>query len=201
MIDDLLGLDITLFWLVNGSHAAALDVFFAAVTFLGTGWVAAPLMVAIVSLRPPPGRLNRIIIMAAVAISVSGLVNSATIKPIVRRPRPLRYFASHPERVPAGEEGRPMKVHVIGKPLRYRSFPSGHTNTAFAAGSVLIVLYGGWAWSALVPAALVGYSRIYLGVHFPLDVLVGATLGGGIAWAVMARSRRWWREDTKGEAG
>lgn len=199
MPNQLLSFDIVLFWLINGAHNRVLDAFFGAVTLLGAGWVAAPVMVTIVSLKPPRGRLNRIIVMSAVAITLSGLVNTVTIKPLVNRPRPLTYFAEHPERVPVREEG-PLSVHVVGRALRYRSFPSGHTNTAFASATVLIVLYGGWAWLALLPAALVGYSRVYLGVHFPLDVVVGAVLAVAISWPVMARSKYWWREEKPDEA-
>jgi undecaprenyl-diphosphatase len=65
-----------------------------------------------------------------------------------------------------------------------QSFPSGHTSTAFALATTLSLQNK--QWHIIIPAyawaTSVGYSRLYLGEHYPTDVLAGAFIGAGSAW-------------------
>jgi undecaprenyl-diphosphatase len=105
----------------------------------------------------------------AVAFGLSSLA-STTIKALVDRQRP------------SGD-------HVIDLPTS-ASFPSGHATTAFAAAVALSLLVPRWRWPALALAALVAYSRVYLGVHYVTDIVAGAMLGSAVAWLVVAGARR-----------
>jgi undecaprenyl-diphosphatase len=70
------------------------------------------------------------------------------------------------------------------------SFPSGHTATSFAGATALSLLYPRGAPAFYVLAAAIAYSRLYVGVHFPLDVLGGVVIGVATALLLLAAARR-----------
>ena len=71
------------------------------------------------------------------------------------------------------------------------SFPSGHTSAAFCFSTITIVIFGGVFVVMLVWAALVGASRVVIGVHFPGDIAAGAILGSGIAIGTASMLSLW----------
>jgi undecaprenyl-diphosphatase len=104
----------------------------------------------------------------------------------IARPRPLITFAPM---LAAGE----VYIHVVGEALQYRSFPSGHAQAAASVFTYLWFLYprqAVWWGLGMVLAAL---GRIYVGAHFPADVLVGACLGSLSTCGVVVVQRRWAR--------
>jgi membrane-associated phospholipid phosphatase len=78
----------------------------------------------------------------------------------------------------------PLEIFPYRKNINGQSFPSGHTSLAFASAASLSIQYK--KWYVTVPAYLwatsVAYSRVYLGVHYPSDVLAGAAVGIGSAY-------------------
>ena len=72
-----------------------------------------------------------------------------------------------------------------------KSFPSGHTSSAFALATSVSLCYP--KWYVIAPAYLwaftVGYSRMHLGVHYPTDVLIGALIGSACAWGTWELNR------------
>ncbi|MDN3656072.1 phosphatase PAP2 family protein [Ferruginibacter paludis] len=105
-------------------------------------------------------------IFGAIAIEV---IISETMKEAFHRQRPAEKY--------------PLEVFPY-KNISGRAFPSGHTSLAFATAASLSLQYK--KWFVTVPAYLwstmVAYSRIYLGVHYPSDVLAGAAVGIGSAY-------------------
>jgi undecaprenyl-diphosphatase len=68
-------------------------------------------------------------------------------------------------------------VYTCSNPLKDYSFPSGHTTAAFAMAVVFAIHYPMLALSIIPLAMLVGISRMYLGLHYPTDCLIGALIG------------------------
>ncbi len=151
--------------------------FFSKITHLGNG-----LVLAVLVLLPlfvfDRARFRRHGVPMVIAVALSGGVVNL-MKIAVDRPRPERYFE------PSGVE-----VHTpLGTPGD-KAFPSGHTQTAFGAATYLSCIYPTAAPLFLSLAALVGLSRIAVGVHYPLDVVVGALFGVTFSLAAFLWVRR-----------
>ncbi len=151
-----------LLFIQDGIRNPALTPVFTAITVLGNGAVIWILMAMGLLV---PRRTRRTALTCAVALLVSLLVNNAALKNIVGRIRPY--------------DAIPGLIPLIGRPWDY-SFPSGHTASSFAAAWVLYRrLPKRFGIPGLVLAGLIGISRLYLGVHYPTDVLFGAVSGIG----------------------
>lgn len=122
-------------------------------------------------------KTRRVGVAALLALLIGFLITNLTLKPLVARPRPW-----------LDVEGL---VNLLGESA-YRSFPSGHSTSAFAFAFAL--LFGApnkWLkWAAMIVAILMGLSRLYVGVHYPTDVLGGILVGllaGWLAWQISKR--------------
>lgn len=124
-------------------------------------------------------------ILAGCALLFSLLFTNLGLKLLLTRPRPYTVV-----------EGL-IPLLTSGDP---NSFPSGHTSAAFAAGLVWAkTLPKGWMRrAAVIQAVLMGLSRLYVGVHYPSDVLCGALVGTVCALLALWVGRVWQRrENTK----
>ena len=83
---------------------------------------------------------------------------------------------------------RPSSRYAEPQPLVHApldgSFPSGHASTSFAAATMLTFARPRWAPAFFLLALAIGFSRVYVGVHYPLDVVGGAVLGILVATAL-----------------
>ena len=112
------------------------------------------------------------VLFAILAVVAADQISSAGIKPIFDRERPFHVI-----------EGTRKLIDAHAS-----SFPSSHAANTFAAGTFLALRFRRW-WPILLIPLVVSYSRVYVGAHYPLDVLAGAGLGAGIGFAFAALER------------
>jgi undecaprenyl-diphosphatase len=128
----------------------------------GIGWILLACALILIS------RTRKTGIALFLAVGIEVILCNILLKPLVARSRP---FVLNPE------------VHLmITAPLDY-SFPSGHAAVSFACASVLWLKKSRWRFLFAALAVVIAFSRLYLYVHFPTDVLAGAFIGilAGIA--------------------
>jgi undecaprenyl-diphosphatase len=152
-------------WVVE-HRIAAFDWFFEALSYAGSfGIVWLVIAVAISGFSwSRPWLWTRVGAAILLAESVSG-----ALKLWVERDRPP---VSHP-----------VPETLVELPSTY-SFPSGHATVSFACATVLVLAVPRLRVPLFAFAALISFSRVYVGVHYPFDVLAGAVLGVAIAIAL-----------------
>ena len=145
-----------------------LNGFWKAITFLGNGgwfWIALALLLLI------PQRTRKVGAAALFSMLICFLITNVALKNLIARPRPYVTVSSiYP---------------LIPKPGEY-SFPSGHACVSFASAFIYYrMMPRKYGICALVLAGLIAFSRLYVGVHYPGDVLGGilvAWLGSMLAY-------------------
>lgn len=150
-----------LLWIQECVRQGVLDPLVKLYTTLGNAGIVW-IVVSVAMLCWKPTRRAGATALCAMVLGL--LCTNVVLKHLVSRPRPYTVV-----------EGL-IPLLTSGDP---NSFPSGHTCAAFAAGVAWFgtAKKGGWRAAALIQAVLMGLSRLYVGVHYPSDVLAGAVIG------------------------
>jgi undecaprenyl-diphosphatase len=165
-------LDIRLFELINRRHTnLLLDWVMPRVTVLGLGGIQL-LAVGLVWWLHRTGPIGHTLWWTTL---LAFLLSTAIVHLIKRRVKRLRPVA-HTE------------VRFLVAETRHGSFPSGHTATTFAIATILAWHFPAWAVPLFILSAVIGYSRVYVGVHFLSDVLVASVIGIASGALVLLRT-------------
>jgi undecaprenyl-diphosphatase len=195
-------MDQQLLFLINHTWAhPALDRLMAVMSSFDFWW---PFLVAVGVVAALFGgfRMRAMLLTAGLAIAMTDAVAVRMLKDAVGRPRPhevlegvhtLDLALARPRflalAMPLREDYSVARI----RPQRGNSFPSAHAANNFAVAAVCAAFFRRWGWLLFVPAMLVAYSRVYVGSHWPLDVLVSSLLGLGIGLLVVAAVEALWR--------
>ena len=146
-------------------HNPLLDRLMVAITKLGDAGIVWIILTVILLLIPKTRKSG---VYMAVALIADLIICNVILKPIVARIRPYSINQT---------------VHLLVTPLKDYSFPSGHTAASFASVSALY--FAGrkrMAAGTLIVSVLIAFSRMYLYVHYPTDVLGGLIIGLLCGW-------------------
>lgn len=171
-----------LLFLQNSVRMPVLDTIFLFITRLGDAgviWIALGLALCL----PKKTRKTGVTVLLALLLML--VVNDLILKNIVARTRPYEVI-----------EG----LQSLDGVKRDYSFPSGHTASSFAAVGVMLQrLDKKWSIPALILAILIAFSRLYVGVHYPSDVLGGLVVG--VLLSLLAVYLVRWVEKKRGSMG
>jgi undecaprenyl-diphosphatase len=157
-------------WVVH-HRTGGLNWLFEALSRAGTFgaiWIVIALVLALA------WRRWGVLVVTAAAVALADLAATG-LKVVVDVERPSARYATPKTLVPAPKD---------------HSFPSGHAATSFAAATVLTAFAPRLAPAWFVLALAIGFSRVYVGVHYPLDIVGGAALGVATALLLLAAIRR-----------
>lgn len=153
-------MEIEILNMVQGMRTSLLDVFMSNITKLGNAGIVW-IVLTIVLLFIPKTRKSGLIL--AVALIVDLILCNGILKPFIARTRPF-------------DVNTAIQL-IVAKPHDY-SFPSGHTAASFTAVMALYLAGEKKMWKvSLVLACLIAFSRLYLYVHYPTDILGGIVTG------------------------
>ncbi|MDF2610744.1 MAG: phosphatase family protein [Lachnospiraceae bacterium] len=160
MITVLNGLDLRILETISQYiHNPVLDKIMIGLTTLGDSgllWILFGMILIITK------KYRYVGVMVLCALLLNFIVVDGILKNIIQRPRPF--------------EAIPTLNLLIEKPLSY-SFPSGHASSAFAAAGILIYGFKKYRFYIIALAGLMAFTRIYLTVHYPTDILAGMIIG------------------------
>lgn len=153
-------------WMATNLRNPLLNFVMPIITMLGDAgifWIACAVLFLIFP------KTRKMGLTMGVSLLIGLLLCNVTLKPLIDRIRPYDYSQEYMQYLMTS-------VHHDG------SFPSGHTIASFEAATAICIYNKKLGVVALVLAVLIGFSRLYLFVHYPTDVLTSVVLGVGIAF-------------------
>ena len=156
-------------WIMANLWCPFLDAVMPVITLLGDAgifWIA----IAVVLLFFPKTRKIGLGMGAALVMGL--LICNCMLKPLTARIRPYDYQLEH----------FGVTIKLLIEAQHDFSFPSGHTIASFEAATVILLHNKKFGIPAMVLACLIAFSRLYLYVHYPTDVIVSVILGIGLAF-------------------
>ena len=150
-----------LYFIQNNMRSDIMDLLMPYISYAGSGgfiWIVTALI--LICLK----KYRTVGITVIVALLLCLLIGNTILKPLVARPRPYDVY----------------NMAILIPQLTDYSFPSGHTTSSFAAATVIFCRYRLLGCLALILGSAIAFSRLYLFVHYPTDIVGGIVIGTAI---------------------
>lgn len=172
LFDPFLNFDLKIFEWIQTVQGTFLDKIMIAITTLGEGGIIFILLaLALICTK----KYRKAGVAVLVALVVMEIGNNLILKEIFARPRPFNLAEADPVKYAWWAEAYRFPG-LVSEPSSY-SFPSGHTSSAFAAAIAVLWYDRKIGIPTTVFAFIMGFTRIYVQVHYPTDVIFGALFG------------------------
>ncbi|HCW52154.1 MAG TPA: phosphatase PAP2 family protein [Clostridium sp.] len=152
----------------NNIRSDVLDTIMPKVTSLGNAGIIWIIICVIMILKR---KYRKYGVMMAIALIYCAIVGNLTLKPIVARIRPF--------------DANPLIDGLLINAPKDFSFPSGHTMVSFSCACILLYMNKKIGIAALILSSAIAFSRLYLYVHYPSDVLMGMIIGILLSYAAI----------------
>ena len=155
-------------WIQSTMQCAFLDKVMPLITVLGDGgafWIACAVLMMLLKKYRKAG------ISAGLALIFGLIICNMYLKPVVARIRPYDF-----------QEQMGVLINLLIEKEHSLSFPSGHTIASFEAATAILLRHKKLGIAAMILAILIAFSRMYLYVHYPTDVIASVFLGIGLAF-------------------
>ena len=155
-------------WIQATMQCAFLDKVMPLITVLGDGgafWIACAVLMMLLKKYRKAG------FSAALALIFGLLICNLYLKPVVARIRPYDF-----------QEQMGVLINLLIEKEHSLSFPSGHTIASFEAATAILLRHKKLGTAAMILAILIAFSRMYLYVHYPTDVIASVFLGIALAF-------------------
>ena len=184
MLEFLISLDQTLFFFINVSLSNPVTDFLMPI--ITNDWLLRVLygVAVLLLLWKGDSRIRWLVLFSGLAILIADQAAAGFLKPLINRPRPCHVLEN---------------IHLLVGCGGGRSMPSAHAANSFVQAVLFGVYFRKLRLGLLVIAAVIALSRVFVGVHYPGDVVVGALLGGVVGLLLGLAHRKFVRWRTSAE--
>ncbi len=178
MLEQLAQIDTALFRFINSTIANPVTDFLMPIVTSDWNLHIAFGLIMLIILIKGSTRLRWLVLFALLTVAATDQINSAVLKTFFDRTRPCHTLSD---------------VHLLVNCGAGKSMPSSHSANSFGQAMLFALMFPRKRWYLFSIAAIIAFSRVFVGVHYPFDVIVGALVGMLLGWLIYLLYQAFWQ--------